>query len=482
MREPHILVRVPSIASCPPQQTPDTQIPDAEDEELHLGRFATSSEIKTLRTPTFEPLFRCNRPHTAAPPIPITLLHPEFNLFLEECDWRQPSKEDNAFALELAREMSGFFDGDIDRRASFLRVCENHGLSFAASKIKGTEYRTDGDMRYNELIYCLAEQTLEMGSESAEPVFKAGIYYMYNIRGNPEFLKVYSPFPCLGVYLIGATLGFFGLVFTDNTHIQVLGPALRLDYHHTDVKLRRMTSRYLGAFRRSTERLRKYYETEYPKLKSLDHPSRPDPRFPCYNRYTPLVDSAAEECEITYTKHPRPDNLVFFGKVKDVAVCIKFTTSYSKEAHLHCASLGLAPKLLGFEELPNGWCMVVMDRIDDEYIGLDDTWSNSIPLHIGLRDSITNALASLHQAGYVHGDFRAANVMVRRDGREGLMLIDFDWAGRDGEVCYPMNVNSGRDLWRPEGSVDEAPILGGHDVEMVQHVLDAYVIPYFKDR
>jgi tRNA A-37 threonylcarbamoyl transferase component Bud32 len=36
---------------------------------------------------------------------------------------------------------------------------------------------------------------------------------------------------------------------------------------------------------------------------------------------------------------------------------------------------------------------------------------------------------ALHQAGYVQGDIRDANIMVRKDGSLGFMLIDFDWAG-----------------------------------------------------
>ena len=47
----------------------------------------------------------------------------------------------------------------------------------------------------------------------------------------------------------------------------------------------------------------------------------------------------------------------------------------------------------------------------------------------------------LHQVGYVYGDLRDTNLMVRKDGQSGFMLVDFDWAGKFGEVCYPMNVN-----------------------------------------
>ena len=54
--------------------------------------------------------------------------------------------------------------------------------------------------------------------------------------------------------------------------------------------------------------------------------------------------------------------------------------------------------------------------------------------------------------GNVHGDLRNANIIVR--GARGLApqsdvrLIDFDWAGRAGEVCYPLTRNAELD-WAP---------------------------------
>ena len=38
------------------------------------------------------------------------------------------------------------------------------------------------------------------------------------------------------------------------------------------------------------------------------------------------------------------------------------------------------------------------------------------------------------------------NLMVKRGGEAGLMLIDFDWAGEIGKVLYSMNVNQGLGL------------------------------------
>src|SRR5262249_6448860 len=132
-------------------------------------------------------------------------------------------------------------------------------------------------------------------------------------------------------------------------------------------------------------------------------------------------------------------------------LCIKFVRRYCKEVHQICASESCAPRLRGFESLPGGWFMVVMDVVNEEYIEffkLDKSVRTPV-----LLEEITAKLTHLHRAGYVHGDIRDTNIMVKRDGK-GFMLLDFDWSGRDGTVRYPMNVVRGPQLWRPDGAED----------------------------
>ena len=40
-----------------------------------------------------------------------------------------------------------------------------------------------------------------------------------------------------------------------------------------------------------------------------------------------------------------------------------------------------------------------------------------------------------HRENLVHGDLRDTNIIVEDDER--VLLIDFDWGGRDGETVYP---------------------------------------------
>ena len=59
----------------------------------------------------------CGRPPAADAPIPVTLLHPIFRQFLDNCDNHQPIAEDNNLVLELMGAMSNFFR-DEDARAA----------------------------------------------------------------------------------------------------------------------------------------------------------------------------------------------------------------------------------------------------------------------------------------------------------------------------------------------------------------------------
>lgn len=44
----------------------------------------------------------------------------------------------------------------------------------------------------------------------------------------------------------------------------------------------------------------------------------------------------------------------------------------------------------------------------------------------------------------VHGDFRAANIMLKRGEADKVVLIDYDWAGKaGGDVRYPITRSDG---------------------------------------
>ena len=122
----------------------------------------------------------------------------------------------------------------------------------------------------------------------------------------------------------------------------------------------------------------------------------------------------------------------------DKLVLIKFVRQYSIELHHFCAKSGHAPQILAFERLPGGWYAVAMEFIES---GFPITASPQVSTH---RDRWTKELQRLmdnfHLEGLVHGDLRDANILCKE---ESVMLLDFDWGGKDGEVFYPTeNLNN----------------------------------------
>ena len=69
----------------------------------------------------------------------------------------------------------------------------------------------------------------------------------------------------------------------------------------------------------------------------------------------------------------------------------------------------------------------------------------------------------MHQAGWVHGDLRSTNVVVKKSGLDGsFLIIDFDWSGKNQEVVYPSFLNT-TDARQPEGADDGESPLCSHE-------------------
>ena len=268
------------------------------------------------------------------------------------------------------------------------------------------------------------------------------------------------------MYIVGAHIGFAGAVWTDRPHLQVLSPVLPLFYHATDVNMRMSAARYFGAAKKAILALRHYYEHELEALDTLDPHNRPTPTFPHPNQYISLLDSTSHTFK--YAAFLDEDKLVFRGRDGYDDICIKFVRRYSKDVHLKCSSLGFAPTLRGFQLIPGGWYMVIMDYVGDTCQELDDS-----PVKAPFLTEVREKVVSLHQAGYVHGDIRTTNIMVKKNGGPGIFLIDFDWAGVIGEARYPMNVNR-EGITRPDGVCDGELIIADHDMKMVDIMFKDY--------
>ena len=265
-----------------------------------------------------------------------------------------------------------------------------------------------------------------------------------------------------------------GGIITTNCVVQRLTDFLWVPAHstHDDDQCRRI-ARVLHALRESIERLDSWYESvEY--VKPLD-PSAPaiHPRFfPSPNAYR--HDDALVKFAYQAPLERNVSCVTYLAKTIEASpryIVVKFVTSYGVDAHRNMASAGFAPQLLycGNIDVDAGMPsygdlrMVVMEYVK----GLTfEEASKQETVFTRFKADLRRAFEQLHGAGYVFGDLRQPNVIVIPEGTTSTaQLIDFDWAGKAGEVKYPVFISSSID-W-PAGVQGLAPIQKEHDLAML---------------
>lgn len=164
---------------------------------------AVPSQFTKLQTKAKEPFAYCNRPRSASS-IPVTLLHPIFGKFIDESRTYVPTKEDNAFVLELSAEMSSIFRDKATRQDKFITVLQKHyQIQLVAGKIVGTSYETDGHCLAGGYMNLVTEAKNELGgSASGEPYFQACSNYRESTRRSSAD-NTMSVLPCFQLFYCG---------------------------------------------------------------------------------------------------------------------------------------------------------------------------------------------------------------------------------------------------------------------------------------
>ena len=145
--------------------------------------------------------------------------------------------------------------------------------------------------------------------------------------------------------------------------------------------------------------------------------------------------------------------------------------SYSQDVHKHMADNGLAPKLYGYAEVKDVPTAYVMEYLDPSIWQTLHQLSKpknkpNKPTANQLRGTLQKIIAALDEKKYVHGDLRSNNIMIRTDVMDKsveLKVVDFDWAGKAGQVYYPAERNE-EIQWPGEAG---GPIEQDHDSKMV---------------
>jgi serine/threonine protein kinase len=184
------------------------------------------------------------------------------------------------------------------------------------------------------------------------------------------------------------------------------------------------------------------------------------------------VEEPHQSVSFNYIKRLSDIRLVFTARTKqEKDVIVKFGSGhYGVKAHQEAFTAGLAPAILSYSHLPGGMWMVVMEPLENNFKPCDEFNE----LSDSLMKAVSTSLDRFHALGYVHGDLRDSNVFVRKctgpsnDVTWECKLIDYDWAGREGDVKYPLGVYCNDSVWRPEKYMDGKLITAQGDRQMVE--------------
>jgi hypothetical protein len=144
----------------------------------------------------------CNRPYDASDTIPVTLVHPVFAEFIDDCETYEPTLQDYDFVSKFRVAMTHIYMDEDTRGFTLREKLSDYGIRLRRSKVKGTKCETDGDAMVGTFLYTLMQINNEASAGGAEPYFQAILYYL-------EFTRLLAPkrwksaLPCLIILIVG---------------------------------------------------------------------------------------------------------------------------------------------------------------------------------------------------------------------------------------------------------------------------------------
>jgi hypothetical protein len=389
---------------------------------------------------------QCHRPANfgGMPPLPVSLLDPILAALRGDAESCCPSRADCAFALRMSEAMSEPYITEEERLVKFWKLFEGE-FGVVGQRIEINNARTDGSVihpRGGMLLNVEGKNEIGSGGRSIH-VQNAAYHAAYVVQRSCDRIRGVSVCPSILIELAGPNLSLSGAVFGECAVCDPLTPMISLLWlPHSPLMTR--AARCFGALRKALPALECFYNDMASVLiptRQLDFP------YP-----TSYQTQQGKDVDFVYTE--RVSTLCFKGYVRDSgeAVFLKFCRQYGADAHMLMAGCGFAPMLKGMASLEGGRLLVVMTFVDLQPWAVTDPAERPASL-------LTTALQSLHGAGFVHGDIRGGNILV---GSGRLFVVDYEWAGVEGQARYPFFMNHVSEEW-PVGASDGELIRVEHD-------------------
>jgi hypothetical protein len=222
---------------------------------------------------------------------------------------------------------------------------------------------------------------------------------------------------------------------------------LCLGFHASDNMIR--LARVFAALARCRVDLKNYYDDvsrlASPRLSSLfPNPTPVDPSEPLPKlTYRQFLSRAGQPTSALVDLKDATTSM-YIATLDDTnqEVIVKFTARYNEAAHRLLAKAQLAPALHFCGRVIGGLYMIIMDRVDGRSIWQLQRDKTPIPAIVATK--VEESLRLLHNEDIVFGDLRSNNILyVASEDR--VVLVDFDWPGKNGESRYPVTLNPGDD-------------------------------------
>ena len=290
----------------------------------------------------------------------------------------------------------------------------------------------------------------EFGKGGTDAVLQNFLYYVHiNHNDLEEGLD-----PMLLITMVGFHyFQVFGAVFGPNNEVlcdPLCDPVSLLNVPIDPLESEEKFACLLYTIKCTISQLETYYEE-----------SHPTPiRVPYYNKNN-----------IQYIQPIYESGRIWIANMNGTEVVVKFTLTYNSTVQQYLHSHGMAPQLIVEAELNAGWKVIVMEYIEGKTLH-ECRCTLRDPQKDAIRKKLKEAIQSMRDKKYVHGDLRQPNIMIKNSetGSDSPtpIIVDFDWAGIEGVAKYPLNLNQVVD-W-PSDAKSGLNILNSHDIYMVENL------------